>query len=689
MVGRVTTSVMPTARSTCLARSTLAATLLLVLVARAGAGPIDDLRDELDASLAASVRAAIAIIAEDPVATDDELAAASGAVTRALAATEQPEASDALGRRARGLRRRLMRLSLRTDRARTLAQDEARSDTQRMRAVRGTARAADGARRAVRLLPFVGPAPRGAGPARGGFYRPNSRPRLVVDLGDDGTGVPCAERPLLTVETLGADGFVPARAELTDLGGGRWGLSMGPDIGGARVRATACGVERSLWIVNTGPRRALTVSAPTGLDYGEGVALRSGREAPGAAPGLTGGAPDGFSVAPALPPGLTLDPASGALGGVPLAASPSAEFTVTAHNRRGSVAAPLRIAVGPPLPPEVEELAAGFTIEEVASGFAIATRVARAPDGRLFVSELMSGDVRVIDAAGNLLTLPFAHVDVLTGGERGLMGLALAPDFSTSGHVFVYASVASAGEHVARNQVVRFTANGNTGSDPTVILDDIPLGLLQNGGALAFGPDGKLYVTVGDTGDPGLSQDAGSLSGKVLRLEPDGAVPADNPFPDSLEWCRGLRNAYDLTLHPATGGLFGTENGPTFGDELNLIQSGKNYEWGAEPESVPGALVGPRLMEWTPVIVPTGAAFHDGTAFGAEFANNLFLCGYDDADVRRLLMSGPKFTDVDAEIPFLRFVNEGNHHKPLDVLIEPDGTLVVATFTRVWRIRRY
>jgi glucose/arabinose dehydrogenase len=208
-----------------------------------------------------------------------------------------------------------------------------------------------------------------------------------------------------------------------------------------------------------------------------------------------------------------------------------------------------------------------------------------------------------------------------------------------------------------------------------------------------------LYVTVGDTfyenpmtgqRDGVLAQTDGSMAGRVLRIAPDGSIPADNPIANDPEWCRGLRNSYDLTFHPTTGGLFVSENGPAAGDELNFVQKGKNFEWGAEPESIPGVQIGAQLAEWTPVIVPTGLVFHSGTQFGPSYANNLFLCGYDDADVRRMPMSGAAFTDVDAELPFARFSPEGGvDHKPLDIVERSDGSLLVSTFSEIWRIFRY
>jgi glucose/arabinose dehydrogenase len=255
--------------------------------------------------------------------------------------------------------------------------------------------------------------------------------------------------------------------------------------------------------------------------------------------------------------------------------------------------------------------------------------------------------------------------------------------------VFVFAATPADATHPDRSRILRFTAVGDVGTAMTVIVDSLPVAETQNGGVLAFGPDGKLYATVGDTTNPDLAQTDGSRAGRILRFDDDGSIPADNPIPGDPEWCRGLRNVFGLAFHPTTGGLFASENGPAADDELDFILPGKNYEWGAAPESVPGPQVGRRMMDWSPVIVPTGIAFLGHGAFGSDYSSSLFVAGYDESDVRRLVLSGPQLTDVDDELPFARWQNTGVVNKPLDVLEAPDGSLFVSTFTAIWRISRY
>jgi glucose/arabinose dehydrogenase len=389
-----------------------------------------------------------------------------------------------------------------------------------------------------------------------------------------------------------------------------------------------------------------------------------------------------LSIAQPLPAGLTLDIVTGVLSGTPTAESPTADYTVTLDAADGPLEAVLTIQVTPTLPPEVLFLEDGFAIEAFASGLEAPAKMDFAPDGRLFFNELATGRVRVLSSAGVLDPTPFAEVTISTGGERGLLGLALAPDFETAETVYVFASVPSPLE----NRVLRLDAGGGE----TVIVGGLPIGNIHNGGDIRFGPDGMLYVSVGDTGDSDLAQTDGVLAGRMLRYRPDGTIPLDNPDPASPEWCRGLRNSFDMAFHPVTGGLFASENGPTFGDEVNLIRAGKNFEWPSLPPGFPGSEIGTRVTDWTPVIAPTGIAFVAGGAFGPGYEGDLFVCGYVDADVRRLALSGPSGADLDEEVPFLAFVDgPGVANKPLDVVEGPDGALYVSTFTAIWRVWRY
>lgn len=432
--------------------------------------------------------------------------------------------------------------------------------------------------------------------------------------------------------------------------------------------------------------------APSGLAYEVTPALhRVGEAATANVPTVTG-LVTSFSVAPPLPAGLTLDPLTGALGGTPTQEAPLADHVVTATGPGGSTQVTLPVLVGPPLPPEVAFLAPGFDVQAVATGLDLPCKMALAPDGRLFFAELKTGAVRVIDAGGALLSTPFATVTVQGGGaHQGLLALALAPDFAASGHLYVLYTAPADATHAADHaRLERFTDVAGAGTNRTVILDGLPAGFVNNGADLVFDLDGNLCLSLGDADVPANAQSAASASGKVLRLTPAGAAPADNPTPGSLVWCSGLRNTFGLAVHPVLGGLYGVDNGPAADDELNYLAPGKNFGWGAVA-AIPGAQAGLRMRTWATEIVPTAIAWHPGAAWGEAFADDLFIASYDDDQVLRYEMSGSPgqdLTDIDVESVFLTFVASTTDRKPLDLLVAPDGSLLVLTFTGIWRVTK-
>jgi len=240
-------------------------------------------------------------------------------------------------------------------------------------------------------------------------------------------------------------------------------------------------------------------------------------------------------------------------------------------------------------------LAAQPSIELVAEDLAFPTNMAFAP-GRIFFTEKETGDVRII-RDGRVLPEPFVHVSVEASAERGLLGIALDPDFERDPWAYLYYSEAGG----SANQIIRVRAEGNTAGevDPLITLLPAVTGY-HNGGDMAFGPDGKLYAVTGEAHDPERAQDPNDLGGKVLRLDPDGSVPDDNPLgPDNPVYALGIRNSFGLCFDPVTGALWETENGPASDDEVNRIVAGGNYGWpdqlgsGGTPRFVDPVLVFP------------------------------------------------------------------------------------------------
>lgn len=215
------------------------------------------------------------------------------------------------------------------------------------------------------------------------------------------------------------------------------------------------------------------------------------------------------------------------------------------------------------------------------------TSITVAPDGRIFVLE-MAGRARIIKY-GLLQPSPFLTLSVNSTGERGLLGLAFDPDFANTRHVFVYYTTSSSPIH---NRVSRFTASASNpdtvevGSEhPLLDLETLGAATNHNGGALVFGPDGTLYVAVGDNAFGANAQSMTTLMGKILRLNTDGSIPADNPFHGTATgiyrsiWALGLRNPYTMAFQPGTGRLFINDVGQDSWEEINEGSPGANFGW--------------------------------------------------------------------------------------------------------------
>jgi glucose/arabinose dehydrogenase len=227
----------------------------------------------------------------------------------------------------------------------------------------------------------------------------------------------------------------------------------------------------------------------------------------------------------------------------------------------------------------------GFTESQFGSNFNGApTAMAFAPDGRLFVC-LQTGQLRVIKN-GTLLATPFVSLTVDSAGERGLLGVAFDPNFGSNHFVYLYYTVPTAPIH---NRISRFTANGDVvaaGSEVVLAdLDNLSSATNHNGGGIHFGPDGKLYVGVGENANSANSQTLNNRLGKILRYNADGSIPTDNPFFNTATganraiWALGLRNPFTFAFQPGTGRLFINDVGQSTWEEINDGIAGSNYGW--------------------------------------------------------------------------------------------------------------
>jgi glucose/arabinose dehydrogenase len=331
------------------------------------------------------------------------------------------------------------------------------------------------------------------------------------------------------------------------------------------------------------------------------------------------------------------------------------------------IAALLAVALGlfaaacaQPRPPA---LAAG-SIGVVARGLEAPWALAFAPDGRLFVTE-RPGRLRVV-AGDQLDPAPVATLAVAAVGEGGLLGLALDPDYAASGRLYVCHTADKGG--VLVNRVVALVVREGRAGEPRVLLDDIPGARVHDGCRLKFGPDGKLYVTTGDAAEPRRAQQPDSLAGKILRLEADGSVPADNPHPGSPVYSLGHRNPQGLAWDAASR-LVAAEHGPWGRDEINHVQPGRNYGW---PEVAGrgggGRYVDPLLDSGAGTWAPSGIAF---------LGDHLYVAGLRGQRLLRVLFT----PDLDGIVSTAALL-EGTHGRLRDVVVGPDGALYVATSNR-------
>ena len=266
---------------------------------------------------------------------------------------------------------------------------------------------------------------------------------------------------------------------------------------------------------------------------------------------------------------------------------------------------------------------------DVATGLAVPWGLAFLPDGTALVGERPTGEVSLITPGA--APRPIGSVPgVADDGEGGLLGLAVSPAFDRDAAVFAYVTTDS------DNRILRMhlTANGLEEAEP--ILTGIPKASYHDGGRLLFGPDGQLYATTGDGGVPERAQDLTSLSGKILRITPDGRVPDGNPFPGTPVWSYGHRNVQGLAFDD-DGRLWASEFGSTIYDELNLIEPGANYGW-PEVEGVGGdvsrarGFVDPQVTWPTSDASPSGLAWRDGVLYmGALRGERLWEIPLDGA----------------------------------------------------------
>lgn len=447
------------------------------------------------------------------------------------------------------------------------------------------------------------------------------------------------------------------------------------------------------------------VAPPSNLSYPVDPGVYRVSEAIAAnVPSVAGGAVATWDVTPALPAGLTLDPVSGTIAGTPAVEAATTTHTVTASNAGGSTQATVDIAVGAELPSVFGALRAGFQAEVLfeAPDVTGVVKATRTPDGRILFVEKDTGHVRVHHPQTGLKAAPYLDLSsvllgaetwtLLQGSHRGLIAIAIHPDFATNGYVYVMLTVQDSMQANPKTIVLRFIDDdvNDVGTAQGLVLDNLPTADINNGGELVFDATGThLFVSMGDVTDATTAQAdvnvsvPSTLGGKILRIVPDtpATVPATNTS-GTFEWVRGVRNCFGLAFHPVLGGLFAVDTegmdggtGLSMEDELNFVVEGRNYEWGSAM-SFPGG--GPIWSSPMLTVTPTCLAWHTGAAFSTADTDTLLMGWYNANTIgtpvghslRAFTMAGLVRADVDFEEDFARLALAGGLGVPLDIEVD-------------------
>jgi len=291
------------------------------------------------------------------------------------------------------------------------------------------------------------------------------------------------------------------------------------------------------------------------------------------------------------------------------------------------------------------------SVEVLVENLQVPWAIAFIRDDFLF-TERNTGNVYHYDGKTRLIgTIPIAQTS-----ESGLLGIAIDPEFEKNKYVYVYYTYGGKESHL--NRVSRFYYD-DVLKDETILIDAIPGAKYHDGGRLEFGPDDKLYVTTGDALEPSSAQDLSSTAGKILRINPDGSIPEDNPF-DSAVYSYGHRNPQGLAWY--NGIMIAPEHGPSQNDEINMIAPGNNYGWPIVQCTAHEGYIAPIrcFSDWT--LAPGGATF--------DSKGNLYVAGLRGAQIRKFVMKDGQIVGEEVFLDNLGRLREVKYH---------DGYLYIMT----------
>lgn len=297
----------------------------------------------------------------------------------------------------------------------------------------------------------------------------------------------------------------------------------------------------------------------------------------------------------------------------------------------------------------------GYDTEIIAENLDTPWAIDFLPDGRMIFTQ-RGGQVSILE---NGTVKSIGNVDAVEMSESGLLGIAVDPNFNENKFVYLYYTAQN------ENRVSRFTLNEKLENE-TILIDNIPSAQIHDGGRIKFGPDGKLYVTTGDATNRPEAQNINSVSGKILRLNKDGSIPADNPFNNYI-YSYGHRNPQGITWNPLTKEMYSSEHGQSRYDEINIIIKGGNYGWpDYQGNDSPEGYVKPLIFYTDFTLAPSGIAYYNGA---------LYVAGLRGSQLRKISLSvdGKAVTGEEA-----LFTNLGRIRE----VVERDGYLYISTSNR-------
>jgi len=283
--------------------------------------------------------------------------------------------------------------------------------------------------------------------------------------------------------------------------------------------------------------------------------------------------------------------------------------------------------------PQIQQ---GYQTEIVAQDLDTPWAIDFLPDNRIIFTE-RGGKVSII--LNNRTIKSVGNISVTEMGESGMLGIAVDPEFNLNKYIYLYYTGPNG------NRISRFILNEKLENE-TVLLDNIPSGNIHNGGRIKFGPDGKLYITTGESGNRQLAQDINSTGGKILRMNKDGTVPSDNPF-NNYVYSYGHRDPQGITWNPVTREMYSSEHGQSMNDEINIIVKGGNYGWPIYQgnQTAPG-YIKPFVVYQDFTLAPSGIAYYGGSLYVAGLRGSQLRKITLGADGKSITGEEALFTDL-------------------------------------------